>query len=140
MKQEIWTAEQAREYFNNPKNKEAAQPTKKRTGSGKKYKAHLQKVFMVHGLSPVKECQFHSKRKFRFDYCLPAYMLAVEYEGLMSKKSRHTTATGFSMDTTKYNAAQSLGWTVLRYTALTYLNFEADLIAFMATKGVKLSV
>jgi hypothetical protein len=73
------------------------------------------------------EHRFDEVRKWRFDWCLDEIKLAVEYEGVFSKKSRHTTVKGFTGDTDKYNAAQQLGWTVLRYTAINYLDLMIDL-------------
>lgn len=75
----------------------------------------------------VEELQFHPRRKFRFDWAIPSMMIAVEYEGLISKKSRHTTISGYTNDCQKYNEAQILGWTVLRYTAKNYKDVEPDL-------------
>lgn len=68
-----------------------------------------------------------SKKKYRFDWCIPEEMIAVEYNGIMSKKSRHTTVTGYSKDMTKINLAQSLGWTVYQYTPLNYEEIKNDL-------------
>ena len=73
------------------------------------------------------ELQFDELRKFRFDYAIPSLKIAIEYEGIFSKKSRHTTVSGFSEDCIKYNLAVGLGWRVLRYTAKNYLNLEKDL-------------
>lgn len=78
----------------------------------------------------VEELKFHPKRRFRFDWAIPDLKIAIEYEGLMSKKSRHTTITGFTNDTIKYNEAVKLGWRVLRYTALNYKNLYGDLTFF----------
>lgn len=75
----------------------------------------------------VEELKFHPKRRFRFDWAIPDMKIAIEYEGLISKKSRHTTLTGYSNDTRKYALAVIEGWRVLRYTALTYENIEKDL-------------
>lgn len=75
----------------------------------------------------VEEHVFSTTRNFRFDWALPYLKLAVEYEGVFSKKSRHTTVNGFTMDCEKYNLAQLEGWKVLRYTALNYTDFENDL-------------
>jgi hypothetical protein len=75
----------------------------------------------------VPEHRFHPERKWRFDWCIPSLTIAIEYEGLMSKKSRHTTISGFTGDSEKYNAAQALGWKVLRYTALNYKELIYDL-------------
>lgn len=76
----------------------------------------------------VEELKFHPVRRWRFDWAIPSLKIAIEYEGLISKKSRHTTIKGYSNDTIKYNEAGKHGWTVLRYTALTYQNLHADLI------------
>lgn len=66
------------------------------------------------------EYVFCPHRKFRFDIALVDDKIAIEYEGTISEKSRHTTITGYSKDCEKYNLAQVLGWKVLRYTALNY--------------------
>lgn len=76
----------------------------------------------------VEELQFHPERKFRFDWAIPSMKIAIEYEGIFSKKSRHTTITGYTEDCIKYNEALKLGWKVLRYTAKNYTNLEKDLI------------
>ncbi len=75
----------------------------------------------------TEEFKFHPTRKWRFDWAIPEMKCAIEYEGLMSKKSRHTTIKGFSGDCEKYNEAVKLGWKVLRYTALNYNNLQEDL-------------
>lgn len=79
----------------------------------------------------VPEFMFHPTRKWRFDFAIPSLKIAAEYEGLMSTKSRHTTITGFTGDTEKYNAAVIHGWKVLRYTAMNYKNLHADLLQLL---------
>jgi hypothetical protein len=79
----------------------------------------------------VLELKFGEARRFRFDYAIPSLKIAIEYEGIFSKKSRHTTVNGFSEDCIKYNLAVGLGWRVLRYTAKNYLNLETDLIKML---------
>lgn len=79
----------------------------------------------------VPEHRFDEVRQFRFDWAIPSLMLAIEYEGVFSKKSRHTTVNGFSEDCVKYNLAVCSGWRVLRYTAKNYLNLETDLIKML---------
>ena len=74
------------------------------------------------------EYRFHPVRKFRFDIALVEHNLGIEYEGILSEQSRHSTVTGYTMDTYKYNLAQIEGWKVLRYTALNYKNVVNDLI------------
>jgi len=51
----------------------------------------------------------------------------IEYEGISSRKSRHTTVTGFTNDCEKYNQAQLTGWKVLRYTVLNKSQFFTDI-------------
>lgn len=93
-----------------------------------KYKAHIHQVLSeyckVNGYSLLTEHRFHDARKFRFDWAIKEVMIAVEYEGLNSEKSRHTTKSGFTTDATKYNLAQEAGWRVYRFTALNYLEIE----------------
>ena len=101
------------------------QPTNKRKGS--KAKAEIEIVLKLFGKPYVAEYSFHPERKWRFDFAIPEMKIAIEYEGLMSEKSRHTTITGFTNDSEKYNAAQILGWRVLRYTALNYMSLGEDL-------------
>lgn len=66
------------------------------------------------------EHRFDQERKWRFDWAMKERKIAIEYEGLNSEKSRHTTKKGFTGDTEKYNRAQALGWKVIRVTALNY--------------------
>lgn len=83
-----------------------------------------------------KELRFDKYRRFRFDWAIPSKMIAIEYEGVISNKSRHTTIKGFSKDCTKYNLATKKGWKVLRYTALNFNELHDDLI-FLLKKDVK---
>lgn len=75
----------------------------------------------------TQEFKFHPKRKFRADYAIPDKMILIEYDGLMSSKSRHTTVSGFTRDCEKMNLAAQLGYRVFRYTALNYANVVGDL-------------
>lgn len=81
------------------------------------------------GLRVVPEYVFSTKRKFRFDWAIPDKRIAIEYEGIFSEKSRHTTVQGYSRDSEKYNLAVENGWRVLRYTAMNYKNLLNDLNA-----------
>lgn len=74
----------------------------------------------------VAEHRFHETRQWRFDIAIPAMKIAIEYEGIMSRKSRHTTVTGYTKDCEKYNAATIAGWRVLRYNAINYRSAGAD--------------
>ena len=66
-----------------------------------------------------KEFKFHPERRWRFDLAWPGAMIAVEYEGIFSSKSGHTTVGGYTGDCEKYNEAALLGWTLLRFTPKT---------------------
>lgn len=72
---------------------------------------------------PTPEHRFHPTRQWRFDYAWPERKVALEYEGIVVKgrlsRSRHATLQGYTNDVSKYNAAQVLGWIVLRCTALS---------------------
>lgn len=62
------------------------------------------------------------KRQFRFDYCFPDSMLAIEIEGGVWIGGGHTHPTGFVKDMEKYNLACQLGWRILRYEPKHILN------------------
>lgn len=89
--------------------------------------AHIKKVLGELGVKNIEEHRFHDVRMFRFDIALMEHKVAIEYEGLFSQKSRHTTRAGFTRDTTKYNLGVTEGWRVLRYTAKNYKEFEVDI-------------
>lgn len=81
------------------------------------------------GIPLIEEKKFDStgERKFRFDWSFPDIKVAIEYEGIMSEKSGHTTVTGYNKDAVKYNLAQSQGWKVIRLTALNYKDLLIEL-------------
>ena len=88
------------------------------------------------------EYRFSHDRQWRFDYAVPSLRIAVEIEGgnagrivicnkcgnkvskrlqsgkviLIREGGGHNSIDGFDSNCEKYNAAASLGWTVLRYT------------------------
>lgn len=85
------------------------------------------------------EYKFHPYRKFRFDFAISAFMIAVEYEGGIFQqyeggKSGHHTAKHYTKDTDKYNLAASLGWTVFRVTAINYKSIIEMLNNYMQSK------
>lgn len=79
------------------------------------------------GIDFVKEYKFLEDRKFRFDWFIPELNLAIEYEGIYSAKSRHTSLKGYTNDCTKYNFATKAGYKVLRYTASNYTDLKNDI-------------
>lgn len=64
----------------------------------------------------VREYQFHPKRKWRFDYAFPERKIAIEKEGGVWTRGRHTRGSGFVKDLEKYNTATAMGWSVYRFT------------------------
>jgi hypothetical protein len=65
---------------------------------------------------PIREYRFHPTRRWRFDYAWPGELVALEVEGAVWVKGRHTRGSGFIADLEKYNAATALGWRVVRFT------------------------
>ena len=82
------------------------------------------------GIKHTSEYKFSTDRKFRFDICIEEKKIAIEYEGIMSRKSGHTTVKGYTKDTEKYNQATSLGYRFYRYTVLNYKDLLTDLKTF----------
>jgi hypothetical protein len=79
-----------------------------------------------------EEFKFLKNRKFRFDICIPTYMLYIEYEGLVAGgRGGHQTMTGYTKNTEKYNLACINGWSGLRYTAMNYKDFEQHIVEFL---------
>lgn len=65
---------------------------------------------------PEREYQFHTGRRWRFDFAWPARMVAVEIEGGVWNGGRHTRGAGYAADLDKYNQAVMDGWRVLRFS------------------------
>ncbi len=65
-------------------------------------------------------------RKWRFDFCWPEARLDVEIEGgVFTRGVGHTSVSGIMRDMAKINAAQVLGWRVLRFHARNIDDDEA---------------
>ena len=62
------------------------------------------------------EHRFHPPRRWRWDYCIPSLMLAIEYHGGIYSGGRHTRGIGFEKDREKMNVGQLDGWTILELT------------------------
>jgi very-short-patch-repair endonuclease len=76
-------------------------------------------TFQVEALglpAPTPEHRFHPSRRWRFDLAWPDRRLAVEVEGGVHTRGRHTRGAGFEKDCEKYAEALVLGWRVLRVT------------------------
>ena len=66
---------------------------------------------------PEREYRFAPPRRWRFDMAWLDKMVAVECEGGVWTRGRHTRGAGFIADCEKYNAAALQGWKVLRFTS-----------------------
>lgn len=72
------------------------------------------------GLGPGirKRLKAAGLQDWRFDFCwFVPNKVAVECDGGIYTRGRHTRGKGFEGDIRKINAAQRLGWTVYRVTA-----------------------
>lgn len=78
--------------------------------------AKFEVLWIKEGGPPLTpEYKFHPTRKWRLDYALPDYLIAIEIEGLCrGGKGRHQQIGGFTSDCIKYFSATMLGWTVFR--------------------------
>lgn len=83
----------------------------------------------------IKEHRFYQPRKWRFDYALPRYKIAVEVEGGVWNGGRHIRPKGFLGDIEKYNTAALLGWRVFRTTPDNLLTGKTILLLKNAISG-----
>lgn len=75
-----------------------------------------------------EEYRFHVERKWRFDFAIPAVMVAVEFNGgVFDRNGSHTSVQKIAKDNEKLNAASMLGWKVLRFTATDYKTLLTEL-------------
>jgi len=65
----------------------------------------------------VREYRFHPIRKWRFDFCWPAQMIACEIEGGIWSNGAHVRGAHFLSDCEKYNEACLMGFRTIRVTA-----------------------
>ncbi len=71
----------------------------------------------LHGLpTPIPEFAFSAARRWRFDWVWIGQEVALEIEGGVWTKGRHTRGKGFLKDMEKYNEATLAGWKLLRCT------------------------
>ena len=68
----------------------------------------------AHGLpEPVPEFRFNNERRWRFDWCWPAHFLALEIQGGIWTRGRHTRGAALLKEYEKLNAAAIAGYRVL---------------------------
>lgn len=94
-------------------------------------------ICRVDGLPmPVAEYRFCLGRRFRFDWCWPRQLIALEIDGGVWTKGRHTRGTGFMRDQEKTNLAAVLGWKVFRCTPQT-IHTAMELVKQALSAGEK---
>lgn len=76
-------------------------------------------------VAPVSEYRFHPVRRWRFDWAWPSLKVALEVEGGVFVKGRHSRGAGMVKDMEKYNAAAALGWRLVRVTPKQVRSGEA---------------
>lgn len=109
-------------------------PVKKKTAIKRTEARGLKEIKLILQLMKIDfiaEHRFNETRQWRFDIAIPSLKIAIEYERIMSRKSRHTTVTGYTKDCEKYNAATIAGWRVLRYNAINYKSLGDDLMMLL---------
>jgi very-short-patch-repair endonuclease len=92
----------------------------------------LEKHLKELGFGFWREIAFHTERKWRFDYVLLDSLqdkannrIAIEIEGGIYTRGRHTRGAGYERDLDKYNTATLMGWRVLRFSTGQVLRGEA---------------
>lgn len=104
--------------------------TKKKRGERKRWSDKTDTFCMLvkqqTGYDVVMEYEFHPVRKWRFDYCIIELMIAIEQEGgvfgyrrkdgTRSEKGAHSSVVGMMNDMEKYNAANEMGFSLIRRT------------------------
>lgn len=128
-----WTEEQLKAHLENKGNKKKpkAKPKKKKIKVEPMGVKVIRRILKDLKVDFVEELKFSKKRRFRFDFAIPNMKVGIEYEGLNSAKSGHTTLVGYTSDCVKYNLAQLEGWIVLRYTAINYKEIREDLLTLI---------
>lgn len=66
---------------------------------------------------PERQRRFSPPRRWRFDFCWPDRMVAVEIQGGHWSGGRHVRGKGYQSDCEKHNAAMLLGWRLLYFTS-----------------------
>ena len=77
---------------------------------------------------PVPEYRFAPPRRWRFDWAWPGDRIALEVEGGIWTRGRHTRGVGALGDMAKYNSAAIQGWCLLRVTPSQLLTHGVDLV------------
>jgi hypothetical protein len=85
------------------------------------------------GLIPIPEYKFHEKRRWRIDYYFEHQekKVALEIEGGVFTKGRHTRGSGFVKDMEKYNEVSKHGIFLIRYQPKDLDNRPIEVINYL---------
>lgn len=70
----------------------------------------------VNKIEVLREFKFHPIRRWKADFLIVGTKILVEVEGGIFINGRHSRGAGMEADMEKYNAAQELGYSVLRFS------------------------
>lgn len=86
------------------------------------------------------EFQFHPSRKWRFDFAFAVPRLAIEVQGGIWTRGRHSRGSGLVKEYEKLNAAAVLGWRILYCTPqqVQTLQFARTIKAALATDETRI--
>lgn len=76
--------------------------------------------------TPEAEFRFHLTRRWRFDYAWPDRKIAVEIDGGIWSRGRHTRGFGYLGDMEKQNHAGLSGWRIFKFTPQQLKKGEAQ--------------
>lgn len=111
-----------------------SKPTKNIPKNIPDYAGELQAALKALGIESVREYKFLHDRRFRFDLAIPQAMIAIELEGGIFSRGRHTRGKGYANDAKKYNLAVRHGWKLFRYTTA---DFKDSLWAYVVAEEIK---
>lgn len=80
------------------------------------HKAFLQILKREELPEPTLEHRFAKPRRWAFDYAWPEHLVALEVEGGVWTRGRHTRGSGYIKDMEKYSEAAARGWRLVRVT------------------------
>lgn len=89
----------------------------------------------LHLPEPVAEFRFAPPRRWRLDFAWPAQRLALEVEGGVFIRGRHSRGAGMVTDMEKYNTLAVMGWRLVRVVPKQITNGEAALWVSRALFG-----
>lgn len=73
---------------------------------------------------PELEFRFDKKRRWRWDFCWPGQLVALEIQGGLWTRGRHVRGKGYLNDMEKWNAGTLAGWRILLVTPQQLLTWQ----------------